>query len=176
MGAASVRYIVELAGRRHEVVVAADGGVVADGRRREASLVAAAPGEGWSLLLDGASLPLFARASERGQWEIALDGRAVSVQVLEAREARIRERTARAAGRAGLAPLRAPMPGLVVRLAAREGDVVEPGDAILMVEAMKMENELRAAAAARVVRILVSPGDAVEKAQVLAEFEEVQGK
>ena len=66
------------------------------------------------------------------------------------------------------------MPGLVVRVAAREGDVVQPGTTILIVEAMKMENELRAAAAARVARILVSPGDAVEKAQVLAEFAEVE--
>ncbi|MYI05880.1 MAG: hypothetical protein F4059_00795 [Gemmatimonadetes bacterium] len=65
------------------------------------------------------------------------------------------------------------MPGLVVGTAVQPGDLVEPGAAILIVEAMKMENELRATGVAKVARVLVSPGDAVEKGQVLVEFEEV---
>ncbi len=173
MKARGVRYLVEVEGARYEVVTGADGSVWAGGRRREASLAEAGPGGVRSLLLDGVSVPLPARYGGRGRWEIELDGRTVDVQVFEAREAEIRERTARAAGSAGIAPLKAPMPGLVVRVAACEGEVVQPGAPILIVEAMKMENELRAPAAARVVRIPVSPGDAVEKAQVVAEFEEV---
>ena len=70
------------------------------------------------------------------------------------------------------ASLKAPMPGLVVRVAVEEGDAVEQGDTVLIVEAMKMENELRAAGAATVARVLAAPGDAVEKGQILAEFGE----
>ncbi len=170
-----VRYVVEVDGTRREVVIGADGSVGIGGRRRAASLVKAGRDGGCSLLLDGVSVRLLARSAGRGMWEIAVDGRAVDVQVLEAREAEIRERAAKAGAAAGIEPLRAPMPGLVVRVAAREGEVVQPGTAILIVEAMKMENELRAAAAARVARILVAPGDAVDKGQVLAEFEAVEG-
>ena len=114
-----------------------------------------------------------ARCDGGGKWGVEMEGRTVAIRVLEAREAEIRRRAAGASGSTGIAPLEAPMPGLVVRVAAREGDVVQPGTAILIVEAMKMENEMRAAAAARIGRILVSEGDAVEKGQVLAEFEEV---
>ena len=175
MSARGERYVVEVGAARHVVVVGADGSAGIGGRRRAAAVAEVGRGGGWSLLLDGASVPLVARFAGRGRWEIAVDGRMVCVRVLEAREAEIRERTRRVAGGTGIAPLRAPMPGLVVRLDAREGDVVQPGTAILIVEAMKMENELRAAAAARVARIPVSPGDAVEKGQILAEFEEVGG-
>lgn len=175
MMAQGVRYVVEVDGSRREVAIGADGSVGIGGRSLAASLVEAGRDGGCSLILDGVSVRLFARSAGRGQWEIAVDGRAVDVQVLEAREAEIRERAAKAGGAAGVEPLRAPMPGLVVRVAAREGEVVQPGTAILIVEAMKMENELRAVAAARVARILVAPGDAVDKAQVLAEFEAVEG-
>ncbi len=173
MSAQEVRYVVEVEGERHEVAVGADGLVGIGGRRRAASLEAAGPGGAHSLLLDGASVPVVARTGERGRWEIAIGGRIVDVLVLEAREAEIRKGSGGRKGGAGVAPLKAPMPGLVVGVAVREGDVVQPGTAILIVEAMKMENELRAAAAARISRILVAPGDAVDKGQVLAEFEEL---
>lgn len=177
MTARAVHYVVEFAGKRYGVMVGVDGRVTLDGRAREASLAATGPGEVRSLLLDGASVALSAQRGEgRGQWEIGLDGRTVSVQVLEAREAKIRQRAAKGASTAGIAPLRAPMPGLVVGILAELGERVEPGAAILIVEAMKMENELRATTAARVARVLVSPGDAVEKGQVLAEFEEIDPK
>ncbi len=175
MSERGVRYVVEVGGARREVVIGADGSARIGGRRRAAAVAEAGRGGGWSMLLDGVSVPLVARYAGRGRWEIDMDGRTVGVRVLEAREAEIRERTRGAAGGTGIAPLRAPMPGLVVRVDAREGDVVQPGTAILIVEAMKMENELRATAAARVARIPVSPGDAVEKGQMLAEFEEVGG-
>ena len=67
------------------------------------------------------------------------------------------------------------MPGLVVQVAVEEGEVVQAGATVVIVEAMKMENELRAPASARVARILVGPGDAVHKAQILVEFSDVDG-
>jgi pyruvate carboxylase subunit B len=63
------------------------------------------------------------------------------------------------------------MPGLVVRVKVAEGQRVEAGAGLIVVEAMKMENELRAAAAGVVRRIHVSAGDAVEKGARLLEIE-----
>jgi pyruvate carboxylase subunit B len=63
------------------------------------------------------------------------------------------------------------MPGLVVRVAVAPGDQVAAGQGVLVMEAMKMENELRAAAAGTVKAVKVSPGTAVEKGTVLIELE-----
>jgi len=71
------------------------------------------------------------------------------------------------------ATLKAPMPGLVVRIQVEPGQTVAPGGALLVLEAMKMENELRAAAGGLVRAVLVGPGQAVEKGQALVELEAV---
>ena len=176
MSIAPVRYVVSLQGEEHEVIVEADGGVIIGGRRREASLVATSPPVGHSLLLDGGSVPLLARGGARGGWEIDLDGHAFAVEVLDERQARIRALSAVRGAAVEIAPLKAPMPGLVVQVAVTEGELVEAGATVLIVEAMKMENELRAAGTARVARIHVGPGDAIEKGQVLVEFNEVEAE
>jgi biotin carboxyl carrier protein len=72
---------------------------------------------------------------------------------------------------AGPAPLIAPMPGLVVRVNVTEGDEVAAGQGLVVMEAMKMENELRAPAAGRVSRVHATAGTAVEKGTVLVELE-----
>ncbi|HEY0673364.1 MAG TPA: acetyl-CoA carboxylase biotin carboxyl carrier protein subunit, partial [Longimicrobiales bacterium] len=64
----------------------------------------------------------------------------------------------------------APMPGLVLRVDVEAGQQVNAGQGVVIIEAMKMENELRADAAGVVARILVQPGTAVEKGTVLVEF------
>ena len=168
------RYVVSLLGQEHEVVVGPGGEVSIDGRRHEVSLSATSPPGGYSLLLDDGSFPLLARAGPRGEWDLDLVGRAVTVEVLDARAATVRDLSLSAASGAEIVSLKAPMPGLVIQVAVREGDIVEAGATVLIVEAMKMENELRAVAAARVERVLVTPGQAVEKAQILVEFGEAE--
>jgi len=67
--------------------------------------------------------------------------------------------------------VRCPMPGLVVRIDVAEGDEVFDGQALAMVEAMKMENVLRAERAGRVARILAQPGDSLGVDDIIMEFE-----
>jgi biotin carboxyl carrier protein len=62
------------------------------------------------------------------------------------------------------------MPGLVVRILVEAGQEVEVGAGLVVLEAMKMENELRATAAGTVGAVRAQPGEAVEKGQVLVEF------
>jgi pyruvate carboxylase subunit B len=68
--------------------------------------------------------------------------------------------------------MRAPMPGLIVRVDVTAGDEVRTGEGVVIIEAMKMENELRADGGGIVSRVLVEAGQAVEKGAVLVEFEE----
>jgi biotin carboxyl carrier protein len=63
------------------------------------------------------------------------------------------------------------MPGLIVRVAVKPGDEVRAGQGLVVMEAMKMENELRAVAAGRVKAVQAQPGAAVEKGALLVELE-----
>ena len=62
----------------------------------------------------------------------------------------------------------APMPGKVVRLLVKAGEAVEAGKGILVVEAMKMQNEVRSPKSGKIERLLVSEGQAVSAGEVLA--------
>jgi biotin carboxyl carrier protein len=75
------------------------------------------------------------------------------------------------AGADGPQQLKAPMPGKVVRVLVKPGEQVRARQPLVVIEAMKMENELRAAATGTVRAVRVKPGEAVEKGQVLVEFE-----
>lgn len=70
--------------------------------------------------------------------------------------------------------LTAGMPGKIVKIMVQKGDVVKQNQPILIMEAMKMENEMRAHAELRIKDILVSPADSVESGQVLVLFESVK--
>jgi len=123
------------------------------------------------LELNGESHRIVATAGEaRGRWELHLDGERVSLEVVDERTRAIRAMTARTGGSQGPKPVRAPMPGMVVRVEVEAGDRVKPGQGVVIIEAMKMENELKADGGGVVSRVLVGAGTAVEKGAVLVEF------
>jgi len=74
------------------------------------------------------------------------------------------------AANAKVGDLKAPMPGLIVGISVQPGDTVAKGDSLLILEAMKMENNLKASAGGTVKTIRTTKGDRVEKGQVLLEF------
>ena len=67
--------------------------------------------------------------------------------------------------------LRAPMPGLVVEVLVKEGQAIKKGETVIVLEAMKMENSLKAAADATVKKVIAVKGAAVEKNEVLVQME-----
>ncbi|MEP7142712.1 MAG: acetyl-CoA carboxylase biotin carboxyl carrier protein subunit [Ferruginibacter sp.] len=69
-----------------------------------------------------------------------------------------------------LTNIKAPMPGLVLEIDVTEGQLVNAGDKILILEAMKMENSIMIPASATIKKILVSKGQAVDRGQVLVEL------
>lgn len=111
------------------------------------------------------------RGSARGQYTLWLDGFRYEVEALDERMRAIRELAGVSAVASGPAPLVAPMPGMIVRVTAQVGDQVQLGQGLVVMEAMKMENELRATAAGTVKAVLVQPGTAVEKGAILLELE-----
>ena len=111
------------------------------------------------------------RGALRGQFTLWLDGFRYDVEALDERSRAIRELSGAGKEASGPAPLIAPMPGMIVRVAVHVGDTVEPGQGLVVMEAMKMENELRATSVGTVKAVLAQPGTAVEKGAVLLELE-----
>lgn len=103
-------------------------------------------------------------------YEVEIQAQRHSVDVVNARQKRML-----AAGvgtrKAGGPELVSPMAGKVVAIESNVGDAVDVGQCVLIVEAMKMENDLKAHIAGQVVEILVTPGQAVEIGDVLARIE-----
>jgi biotin carboxyl carrier protein len=110
------------------------------------------------------SLPEDAAAGRR-RFEVSVDGWVIAVSAEPGAQAALRERALRAGGASrGSGPhvVTARIPGRVVRIWVGVGDHVAPGDRLLSVEAMKMENEVRSPVAGRVEAIRVAEGDRVE--------------
>ncbi len=107
----------------------------------------------------------------RGKYTLWVDGYRFETEALDERTRAIRDLSAARAGPVGPAPILAPMPGLIVRVSVKAGDKVQAGQGLVVMEAMKMENELRATIAGTVRSVEVSPGTAVEKGALLVALE-----
>jgi acetyl/propionyl-CoA carboxylase alpha subunit len=165
-----VKYVIDLGGERREVSLEA-GGVLIDGERQSAHL-ADVDGTPIHLVTIGQELHqvIVAPGESRGQYTLWIDGFRFQVEALDERTRAIRDMTAASARDTGPRPLIAPMPGLVVRVNVREGDQVQQGQGLVVMEAMKMENELRATSSGVVKTVHARPGTAVDKGAVLIEL------
>ena len=166
-----MRYIVQVNGERVEVALGPDGvSVLGQVVHAQLADVEGTPVRQVSIG-DEVHRVVARRHAERGRYTLWIDGYRYEVEALDERTRAIRDLSAATAGAAGPAPLVAPMPGLVVRVNVEPGDEVQPGQGLVVMEAMKMENELRATTAGRVRSVLAVPGTAVEKGTLLVELE-----
>lgn len=166
-----MKYLVDVEGERVEVTL--DGGTATVAGEPVAAHLADVEGTSVRLVtIGGAQHRVVARrAGPRGGYVLWMDGWRFAVEALDERTRAIRELSAAAGGPAGPAPVLAPMPGLIVRVHVAVGERVRAGQGIVVMEAMKMENELRAPADGVVRTITVVTGQAVEKGALLVEFE-----
>ena len=166
-----MRYVVEVNGERVDVEIDGED-LVVDGEPVRATLSNV---EGTPVRLvtigDQVHRVLTRRSGERGRYTLSLDGYRFEVDALDERTRAIRDLSAASAAASGPAPLLAPMPGLVVRVAVEAGDEVRAGQPLVVMEAMKMENELRSPASGRVRSVPAKVGAAVEKGTLLVELE-----
>jgi biotin carboxyl carrier protein len=164
-----VKYIVSVGDREIEVEV--DGERVTVGGTTRIASLGVVPGTSTrQLLVDAVPTLLTMRSTGRGRWSVGSGGDRWDMEVLDERTRHIRSLTAGADRPPGPATLRAPMPGLVVRVLVEPGQEIEAGSGLVVLEAMKMENELKAPAAGTVGAIRAQAGEPVEKGQVLVEF------
>ena len=166
-----MKYVTELNGSRVTVELTGDG-VLVDGEPHTAHLADIAGTPIHLVTIDNAVHRVAVRRlGQRGRYSLWIGGFRFDVEALDERTRTIRDMTAEHETPSGPAPLVAPMPGLIVRVNARVGDQVSAGQGLVVMEAMKMENELRAPAAGTVKAVHATPAMAVEKGAILVELE-----
>jgi len=124
----------------------------------------------YSLLIGGRSFEVDLLEVEDA-FMVLVDGQPFRVEIQDEQERRLRAAAGKGAARAAKRTVAAPMPGKVVKLLVKPGDAVKAGDGVIVVEAMKMENELKAPAPGTVKEIRVAEGKAVGAGEVLVVVE-----
>ena len=163
-----MKFWVTLEGRDAEVEFHTEGDrllLELEGRKLEADFHKLPDGEVWSLLVNGHSHEVRVTPGPEGL-DITFDGATVPVSVRHPLEKMLMssDRTAVAGGEETIV---APMPGLVVAIKVKPGETVEPGQAVAVVEAMKMQNELAAKRGGVVSDVLVAERASVSAGQPL---------
>lgn len=161
-----MKYITTINDKEYTVETLDDHRVVVDGTVYEVDFDSISGQPVYSLLVDGQSYEAYVYPSDEG-WQVLIHGRLYAAQVEDERERRLR-----AAGGGGVAErgeylLKAPMPGLVVSILVDEGQDVKKGDVLVVLESMKMQNELKCPRDGSISRLRVKPGDSVEQRQTL---------
>ncbi|MGE0193491.1 MAG: acetyl-CoA carboxylase biotin carboxyl carrier protein subunit [Planctomycetota bacterium] len=168
-----MRYYVTWAGRERAVELrpAGDGLVaIVDGVEHPVDVASTEAGDLLNLIVGGASYTYGCRF-EDGHAVLSFHDREVRVQIEDDRERQTRLLTGGGRGGATGAKVRSSMPGVVKELRVAVGDTVAAGAPLLILEAMKMENEIRAPVPGRVAAVHVTAGAAVEKGVALVDIE-----
>jgi pyruvate carboxylase subunit B len=167
-----MKYVVELNGERKQVALDT-AGVSYEGAEPVHAELADIEASPVRIVRIGSEVHrvVVQRRAGRGMYSLWVDGYRFDVEALDERTRQIRDVSAANAAPSGPAPVIAPMPGLVVRVRVAVGERVEAGQGVVVMEAMKMENELRATAAGVVKSIEVEAGTAVEKGTLLVALE-----
>ncbi len=160
-----MKYTVRAAGRTWNVEIEGQApryAVHIEGRRFEVDAMRLGDDSLLTLLLDRESVLAHTRAADprRGLYDVAIGGKYRRLEVLDALA--LAARTATAETATGRTVLEAPMPGLVVAVHVKPGDTVKAGQPLVVMEAMKMQNELLAESAGTVREVHATVGTAVE--------------
>ncbi len=143
--------------------------ILNDGGKREVDWAEATP-QTYSILLDGKSYDV---RIEKGRADDEEGGAVYTVHVgagvyrVKLRDPRRTRRSGASGAHEGARNIHAPMPGKVVKVLATVGQAVKAGDSLLVIEAMKMQNEIRAPRDAQVETIRVAEGEGVEAGALL---------
>jgi len=161
-----MKYVTTIGEHEYIIEILDEGHILLDGTPYEVDFDSVSGQPVYSLLLDGHSYESYVYSSEEG-WQVLLHGTLYPALVEDEREKRLRAALGRDIAERGEFHLRAPMPGLVIAVLVDDGQSVEKGDVLVILESMKMQNELRSSRPGKVARLRVKAGDSVEQRQTL---------
>jgi acetyl/propionyl-CoA carboxylase alpha subunit len=161
-----MKYITTIGEHEYNVEVIDESQIIVDGKRFDLNFDAIEDTPVYSLLVDGHSHEAYVYLVD-GIWQVLMHGHFYPVLVEDEREKRLRSSIAGNVHHSGEFNLKAPMPGLVVAVPVEEGQEIDKGEVLLILESMKMQNELKSPRQGFVSHLRVKPGDSVEQHQVL---------
>ena len=161
-----MKYITTVEGKQFVVEIIDDKHVSVDGKIYNIDFESVSGQPVYSLIVDGKSHEAYVQQGDEN-WQVLLRGRLYPATVEDEREKRLRAAAGGGVAETGEFHLKATMPGLVVTIPVSEGQEVKKGQVLLILESMKMQNELKAPRDGKVSRIRVKPGESVEQKQAL---------
>lgn len=164
--ASGVRYIASVGDQRYRIEILPDGSLSINGKRHAVDFCSIAEQPIYSLLLDGISYEALIQSDHHGI-EIDLRGHHYLVRIEDERQHRLRQSVDAQVAITAEYHLKSPMPGMVVEVRVVEGQSVSSGEQLIVLESMKMQNEIRAPQEGIVRSIRVKVGERVEQNQIL---------
>ena len=161
-----MKYVTTINGHEFMVEILDERHLALDGVAYEIDFVPVSNQPVYSLIVNGESFDAHVYPDEE-IWQVLFQGNIYTAQVEDEREKRLRAALGGAALEGDEFHLKAPMPGMVVSVPVQAGQAVKKGDVLLILESMKMQNELRSPRDGSVERVRVAAGDRVEKKDTL---------
>jgi biotin carboxyl carrier protein len=165
-----MKYVTTIDGKEYMVEIIDNRHISVDGKVIEVDFESIEEQPVFSLIVDGKSYESYVYHGEESL-EVLVKGRLYHANVEDERERRLRAASGGTVAQSGTFHLKAPMPGLVVAVPVAEGQEVKAGDVLLILESMKMQNELKAPRDGIVKGIQVGAGDSVEQRQKMLSVE-----
>ena len=164
-----MKYITTVDGQEFTIEVNREGEVVVNGEPRELDAKSIDNNGLYSLLINHQSTEAMVELDEAsGEYRVLIDGALYHITVADERAKRLAEAAGQAFGTGtGELSVKSPMPGLIVAIPIKEGEAITKGQVIVVLESMKMENELKAPRDGVVQSIKIQPRQAVEQGQLL---------
>ena len=161
-----MKYEASVNGNTYTIEINEDGRILLDGEEFEVDFGGLSASGLYSLLVNNESFE--ALVEQRDDiWQVLMRGTLYDVSVADERALLLHSRSTLLVPDTGEVAIKAPMPGLVIAVLVHAGQEISAGDNLIILESMKMENELKAPRAGRVDRISVQPGNNVEQNQTL---------
>ncbi len=161
-----MKYVAMIDNQQYEIEIDKDGKVRIDGDERDVDFLNLG-GSLFSIITENKSLEAVIDDDE-GRIDVMMGGHLFETQVLDERAILMKQR--RGTQETGSGEVHAPMPGLIVEVAVQPEQHVESGDTLIILESMKMQNELKSPIAGVVRSVQVAAGQSVDKNQLLAEI------
>ena len=164
-----MKYFAKVSAKEIQIEIGeSDNGIflIVNGKPRHTEFARVGSDNLFSLIVENRSHQLFFEETDKGHW-VSVDGHKFLVE-LEDEKTRLIRRLIKSDDKPqGLTEIKAPMPGLIINLFVKENQPVKKGDGLVIIEAMKMENEIQASAEGTVKKIIVNEADSVDKGAVL---------
>jgi len=161
-----MKYVALINNEQYEIEIDNDGNILLNGEPRDVDFLPLGASL-YSVITDGKSLEVVID-DEQGNYQVMMGGRLYEGQVLDERALMMAQRRGGLGGGSG--EVNSPMPGLIVAVPVEEGQTVSQGQTVVILESMKMQNELKAPIDGVVGSVNVETGQTVDKNALLIEI------